>query len=231
MAVDSLILPALVEPSSFTSQDGSIVLEFDVLEEFKADRTSEVTENPVETGFVISDHIINNQLKLNLTVMFTPTPVTWADRRNGVAPTRLEDIERTVEQIRNNKVVGTVKTQNNIYESMVLTSAPLSRDKSGYKYTGNFEFTNVIIVSTQNAAIPEEYASAAQASAAADQQATEQSTPQSQAGATGTNAGAANTTQISADTNNADSAQTGSQETAGTSKSVLAGVYDSVFGG
>ncbi|WP_196595249.1 phage baseplate protein [Pectinatus frisingensis] len=223
MASESLLLPALVEPSMFDD------FEFDVVQEISPSYDAELTDNPVETGFVIADHVIKKPVKLNLTVLFTPTNVTWADRRGGVSQTRLQDVEKQLYAIRDKGEPGTVKTQLNIYENMVLTSAKLSRDKTGFKIIANLEFTQAIIVDTQTTDVPEEYASQASNAATSDATSADSTTAQSQAGATNANAGTASTSTISADTNNADTSETGSEETASTAnKSILASMADAL---
>lgn len=211
------IIPKLLTPTMFDD------FEMDVVQEFKTDYSLEITDNPVETGFRIADHTIKRPTKLNLTVIFTPTNVTWDTRRGGAELSRLVDVENQFKLIRDTGEVGTVVTQNNIYENMMLNSASLVRDNKGYKITANLEFTEVTIVSTRTAVIPEEYASMAS---------------QAQAGQTDTDAGTAETSNITADTNTngaggagATDTNTGTTETAETSnKSVAASLSDSLFG-
>ena len=66
------VLPKLVEPAQIGDY-----LECDVILSRTTDFSAEVTEYPVEDGFSISDHCIRKPLKLQLEVLFTPTPVTW----------------------------------------------------------------------------------------------------------------------------------------------------------
>jgi hypothetical protein len=191
---------------------------FDVLLERKADYDSEVTSNPTETGFAISDHVIKKPNKLNITALFTPTPVTWAEYQGGPNENRLLELEQKIKAMRDAGETITVTTPDNIYSDMVLTSISLPRDNKGYSITANLEFTNVIIVDTQTADVPEEYVVLA-------------SQVQSQAGATDTDAGTAQTEEITAPTNNTDSTTSGSEATADTSnKSWAASVGDAIFG-
>lgn len=206
MATQQSVVPQLVAPSMFDD------FEFDVLQEFKADYDAEVTDNPVETGFVVADHVIKKPVKLNLTVLFTPTNVTWNDRRGGTVSSRLYDVEKTIKLKRDAGLPGIVVTQNNIYENYVMTSCSFTRDEKGYKLTANMEFTEVILVSVETADVPEAYADAAAAAAAGD---------------TDTDAGTATTADVTASTNNSDTATTGSEETAETSnKSIAASMAD-----
>ena len=52
-------------------------LECDIVVEREINFESSVTENPVEDGFSVADHVTRQPVKLNMTVLFTPTPVTW----------------------------------------------------------------------------------------------------------------------------------------------------------
>lgn len=233
---NSSLLPTLVEPSMFDD------FEFDVLQEISSSYDTDVTENPVETGFVVADHVIKKPVKLSLTVLFTPTNVTWNDRRGGVVKTRLQDVEKQLKTIRDKGEPGTVKTLLNVYKNMIMTSVKLTRDKTGFKIIANFEFTEVIIVDTKTAAVNEQYANQAQNAAANDnaaQDSTDTSvdggdsagneadttTAQDQAGKTDTSAGTAETKDITPATNNTNTAQTGAEETANTAnKSYAASV-------
>ena len=38
---------------------------------------SDVTEHPIEGGFVIADHVARSPMKLSLTAIITPTPVSY----------------------------------------------------------------------------------------------------------------------------------------------------------
>lgn len=191
-------------------------IEFEVLLERTPNYDSEVTSNPVETGFVISDHVIKKQNKLNITALFTPTPVTWNERQGGANASRLVEVEERLKAIRNTGEPITITTPDNIYENMVITSISLPRDNKGYSIKANLEFAEVIRVDTQTADVPEQYVALA---------------AQAQAGQTDTDAGTAQTETITAPTNNTDTATTGSEETADTAnKSWAASAVDGIFG-
>lgn len=134
-------------------------LEVDVLDSYSYTLESEVTENPTELGFNVADHVINHQTVLNLTALFTPTPVTWYERRKNDIDTRLEDVKRELKRIHDTKEPITVKTHDEIYENMVMTQAPISVSKdNGKSLLISFEFKQVIRVQSNTADVPPEYA-------------------------------------------------------------------------
>ena len=197
---------------------------------------SDVTENPVETGFNISDHVNKKPRKLALTVLFTPTSVTWDDGSADVS--HLSDIETQLMTLMNDGQILTVKTQDNVYDNMLLTGFTLPRKiDTGYAIKATLNFREVPRVSTQTETIPEEYASSTSTASttttdgtsstadttSVDTTSVDTSTPQDQAGSTDTDAGDADTSDMDTPTNNTDTEQSGATETATTgSKSILA---------
>ena len=159
-------------------------IEVDVIMEDSISYESEVTEFPVETGFTISDHVINKQPEIKLDCIFTPTPVTWYELHKDKAATRLEDVRRELERIRNEKEPITVTTPDRIYENVVLVKIPITRTiKDGLTLRMTLEFKQIAIVSSNTAEVPAEYA--------------EQETKiQAQTGKTETNGGTATATVI-----------------------------------
>lgn len=197
-------------------------IKIDLLEETELEYSSEVTEFPVETGFTISDHIINKQPVLRLDVMFTPTPVTW--KLDGDPSTHLSDIVSELERIRDQREPINVRTHKRFYENMVLVNIPIKRRiRDGISLRMRLEFKKIAIVTTNTAEVPKEYAE-------------QEKKVQAQTGKTETNAGIAATTDIgsggtgstgeyttSGDTNS--SYETGQEETANKPRSVLKSIW------
>lgn len=196
-------------------------IKIDLLEETELEYSSDVTEFPVETGFTISDHIINKQPVLRLDVMFTPTPVTW--ELDGDPSTHLSDVVRELERIRDQREPISVRTHKRFYENMVLVNIPIKRRiRDGISLRMRLEFKKIAIVTTNTAEVPKEYAE-------------QEKKVQAQMGKTETNAGVAATTDIgsggsgstgeyvsSGDTNS--SYETGQEETANRPRSILKGI-------
>lgn len=135
-------------------------LQIDVLKDYEVTFESEVTENPVETGFVVADHVIRKPLTLRLTAIFTPTPVTFLKILGGLPNTnRLQEVASELARIYQNADPVTVKLHDAIYDNMVMTTAPLKRNvQDGICYQMELNFKHVVVVEQRTEKIPEEYA-------------------------------------------------------------------------
>lgn len=142
---------------------------------------SQVTEHPIENGFVIADHVARQAMTLSLTVIITPTPVSYF-RQLGANPDRLGEAIAYFEQLWLNGEPITVTIPSGIYQDMVMTSCPLPRNvQDGFCYRVALEFKHVVIVSQKTEEIPEQNASGDAVG---------------KAGATGTDAGASSQANI-----------------------------------
>lgn len=142
---------------------------------------SQVTEHPIENGFVIADHVARQAMTLSLTVIITPTPVSYF-RQLGANPDRLGEAIAYFEQLWLNGEPVTVTIPSGIYQDMVMTSCPLPRNvQNGFCYRVALEFKHVVIVSQKTEEIPEQNASGDAVG---------------KAGATGTDAGASSQVNI-----------------------------------
>ena len=142
---------------------------------------SQVTEHPIENGFVIADHVARQAMTLSLTVIITPTPVSYF-RQLGSNPDRLGEAIAYFEQLWLNGEPVTVTIPSGIYQDMVMTSCPLPRNvQDGFCYRVALEFKHVVIVSQKTEEIPEQNASGDAVG---------------KAGATGTDAGASSQVNI-----------------------------------
>ena len=142
---------------------------------------SQVTEHPIENGFVIADHVARQAMTLSLTVIITPTPVSYF-RQLGANPDRLGEAIAYFEQLWLNGEPITVTIPSGIYQDMVMTSCPLPRNvQDGFCYRVALEFKHVVIVSQKTEEIPEQNASGDAVG---------------KAGATGTDAGASSQVNI-----------------------------------
>ena len=143
---------------------------------------SNVTEHPIEGGFVIADHVARQPMKLSLTAIITPTPVSYFRIMGGSNPDRLGEAASYLEQVHLAGEPITIVLPDGIYDSMVMTSCPLPRNvQDGFCYRLALEFTHVTIVSQKTEEIPEQNASGDAVG---------------KAGATGTDAGASSQVNI-----------------------------------
>ena len=143
---------------------------------------SNVTEHPIEGGFVIADHVARQAMRLSLTAIITPTPVSYFRIMGGSNPDRLGEAASYLEQVHLAGEPITIVLPDGIYDSMVMTSCPLPRNvQDGFCYRLALEFTHVTIVSQKTEEIPEQNASGDAVG---------------KAGATGTDAGASSQVNI-----------------------------------
>ena len=150
-------------------------LQCDCVVDHVAKFDSQVTEHPIEGGFVIADHVARQAMKLSLTAIITPTPVSYFRIMGGANPDRLGEAAAYFEQVHLAGEPITVVLPDGIYDNMVMTSCPLPRNvQDGFCYRLALEFTHVTIVNQKTEEIPEQNASG---------------DAKGKAGATGTDAG------------------------------------------
>lgn len=143
---------------------------------------SSVTEHPIEGGFVIADHTARQAMTLSLTVVITPTPVSYFRQMGGSNPDRLGEAIAYFEQLWLAGEPVTVTIPSGIYTDMVMTTCPLPRNvQDGFCYRVGLEFKHIVIVSQKTEEIPEQNASGDAVG---------------KAGATGTDAGASSQVNI-----------------------------------
>lgn len=143
---------------------------------------SSVTEHPIEGGFVIADHVSRQPMKLSVTVIITPTPVSYFRIMGGSNPDRLGEASAYFEQVHLAGEPITIVLPDRICNDMVMTSCPLPRNvQDGFCYRLSLNFSHVTIVSQKTEEIPEDNAS---------------DEAKGKAGATGTDAGASSQTNI-----------------------------------
>lgn len=145
----SAIMPKLLQPATIGD------LSVDVLLETETNLDSDVTENPVEDGSIIADHVRRKPLSLKMQVVFTPTPVSFGYVNNN----RLQDVANALMQIYLKREPITIKTVDAIYDNMVMIRAPLEKTvRNGICYKIELEFKYVQIVVQRTEEVPEEYA-------------------------------------------------------------------------
>ena len=143
---------------------------------------SSVTEHPIEGGFVIADHVARQAMKLSLTAIITPTPVSYFRIMGGSNPDRLGEASAYFEQLHLKGEPITIVLPDRICNDMVMTTCPLPRNvQDGFCYRLALEFVHVTIVSQKTEEIPEQNAG---------------EDAKGKAGATGTDAGASSQVDI-----------------------------------
>lgn len=199
-------------------------LKVDIVKSFEYTYDQDVTGHPVEIGFEIADHIVNKPLKLTMTVGISSTPVTWF-YKNGWGEKKFANGLQLLEEIRDKKEPVTIIRPEKKYDNMVMTSCRVSKqDSSKSIIYADLAFQQIVKVTTQTTAIPENVVTASQ---------------EENAGETAANAGAGKTSSVDVGGGSANipgsdgsggiSDSLGSE--AATNKSWLAGGVDSVKSG
>lgn len=130
-------------------------LKVDIVKSFEYTYDQDVTEHPVETGFEIADHIVNKPLKLTMTVGIASSPVTWF-WKNGWGEKKFANGLQLLEEIRDKKEPVTIIRPEKKYEDMVMTSCRVSKqDSSKSIIYADLSFQQIVKVTTQTTAIPE----------------------------------------------------------------------------
>lgn len=191
-------------------------LKVDIVKSFEYTYDQDVTEHPVETGFEIADHIVNKPLKLTMTVGIASSPVTWF-WKNGYGAKKFANGLQLLEEIRDKKEPVTIVRPEKKYDNMVMTSCRVSKQDSTKSIIyADLSFIQIVKVTTQTTAIPENVVTASQ---------------EENAGETAANVGAADTTSVSlGDGSNVSSGVEEVKEKV-TNKSIAVNVWDYITKG
>lgn len=147
-------------PNSGTKLFSSIAsLDFDATLDEQHEWKNEVTQNPVETGSPVTDHIIERPDKLRLQGVITNSPLRgeFAGQYFG-GDTESPRIQTTFEAIRalkQSKEVIVVYTKHAIYTDMAIESVSIPRNAQiGEEIQFTMELVNIRFVSTQMVTLP-----------------------------------------------------------------------------
>ena len=129
-------------------------LKCDVIIDKEISFDSEVTENPVEDGFAVADHVSRKPINLKITVLFTPTPVTHYEKEKNYQ-NRLNEVLTELQKIYKKGEPVKITTVDAIYKDMLMITAPLPRNvENGYCYSAQLSFVQVRRVSQKTEALP-----------------------------------------------------------------------------
>lgn len=128
--------------SEVRSEFGSIVFDTVTVEEHKY--ASRVTNFPVEFGPIVSDHIVKEPDRVNITGIVSDTPI------NIFAPfNRSVDVFNKLVDIQARRVVVELVTGIKVYSNMAITLLDVPRNiKTGQTLTFNIEFQKIVFVDT-----------------------------------------------------------------------------------
>ena len=149
-------------------------IEFDALISEDKDYTATIPTYPVEEGFPVSDTIVNDPISVKMTLVLTPTPVTWMIR-HGILHgyIRVQNILKQLEELYMSKKLVKVVTSDTMYTDMGITSMSIHKSKeSGYGRQVDVTFQKVRVTSRQTTDIPDDVVKSGQTEADAGAAAT-----------------------------------------------------------
>lgn len=118
------------------------------------------TENPVETGAPVSDHVIEQSDKLRIRGFVSDTPLTISKELQGTVGTtdagsRTQPIFELLYKLIKAREVMTVYTKHAVYSDMVLTNVNIPRTSQvGEAIEFTAEFVSIRKVQTQTVDVP-----------------------------------------------------------------------------
>lgn len=132
-------------------------IEFDALIDQTDTLEATVPEYTVEDGFVVSDAIILNPEKLDMTLYITDTPVTWYSR-HGSGQDRVESIVKQLQELYFTAEPTTVVTSAKSYTNMAIESLSISKSvEIGYAREVSISFKKIRVTSAKTTTIPDSY--------------------------------------------------------------------------
>lgn len=130
-------------------------IEFDALIDETKSMTSKIPEYPVESGFSVSDTIINEPIQLSMTLYLSNTPVTWL-YRHGSSNGRVQRICKMIEEQWFQKNLTKIVTSDATYTNMGLTSISIKKSKDlGYAREISITAKKVRVTERQTISVPD----------------------------------------------------------------------------
>lgn len=129
-------------------------ISFDALVDETKTLTSTIPVYPVESGFPVSDTIINDPISIQLTLYVSNTPVTWL-YRHGSSGDRVKRICQEIENLWLSKQLVKIVTTDSIYTDMGLSSISIRKTREiGYAREIVVSAQKIRITSIRTADIP-----------------------------------------------------------------------------
>lgn len=152
-------IDGLLQSISIIRHVGGIT--FDATFEERHEAILNITDNPVETGVVVSDHAFMSPLKVVITAGVSDTPLSAGGILNNILsifnsqPSRSRQAFEVLQLLQRTAEPFNVQTGLKLYKNMLVTGLRTSQDKdsSGVLYF-EAELREVIIVSTEVTTYP-----------------------------------------------------------------------------
>ena len=117
--------------------------------------SADISENTVETGYVIADSVINKPITVQITQIISSTDAN--NRSNAVNSNVFSYWQAIYNRLIDSRVLMTVQTSDYIYRNMILTSFSVKRGNKSILTEITLNFKQVIIVSTSMINMPKNY--------------------------------------------------------------------------
>ena len=114
--------------------------------------SADVSENTVETGYVIADSVINKPITVQITQIISTT-----NERGGQNSNIFSYWQSIYNRLIDSRVLIKVQTSDYIYNNMILTSFSVKRSNKHLMTEITLNFKQVIIVSTSLVNMPKNY--------------------------------------------------------------------------
>ena len=165
-------------------------IEFDALIDESKSMTSTIPEYPVESGFPVSDTIINDPIQISLNLFISNTPVTWLFR-HGSSNDRVRRICEMIEQKWYNKTLTKIVTSDTTYTNMGITSISIKKSADhGYAREVAITAKKVRITKRKTVTVPSYVLKAGESMADAGKASTSKTSATSGAGASSSDSAA-----------------------------------------
>ena len=196
---------------------------FDALMEESKSMTSTIPEYPVESGFVVSDTIINDPIQVDLTLYLTNTPVTWL-YRHGNSTSRVKQICSQIENKWFSKELTKIVTSDTTYTNMGITSISIRKSSDiGYAREISISARQVRITERKTADIPSYVLKSGETMANAGKTSTSKESSASTSSSTGSVSTATESSTSSSSSSSSSSKSSSSKSNAQKSASILYG--------
>lgn len=155
-----LIYDPRKSPTSITND--IITIDLDVMSDEVHEWGNDVTENPVELGAPVADHIQEKAKKLTITGMITDTPIDPAvigqfagSIDGGLFSARLQTHFDFLDSLSKLRATLIVYTRYKVYTDMALVSCNISRSTGlGEALPFTLQFIHIRLVQTQTVDVP-----------------------------------------------------------------------------
>ena len=194
-------------------------IEFDALIDETKTMTSTIPEYPVESGFPVSDTIINDPIQVSMTLYLSNTPVTWL-YRHGSSKDRVKRVCELIEQKWFDKALTKIVTSDVTYTNMGLTSISIKKSADiGYAREISISAKKVRKAKRKTTKVPKYVLKAGESKADAGKASTSKTSAKSSSGASSSSSSASGSGGSSKSSGSTSSNLKKSSSSSGSSKS------------